>query len=59
LGVRAILILVLPNGDMINIMCEPFVDLEAVFNYAFQETQKMIEFGFDDLSNPCIVTSLE
>jgi hypothetical protein len=39
-------------------MSEPFVDLEAVFNYALQETQKMIEFGFNDLSDPCIVTPL-
>lgn len=38
-------------------MSEPFVNLDAIFNLAVQETEELIEHGFD-LSDPCVVTSL-
>ncbi|GAB1539970.1 hypothetical protein NUACC21_26390 [Scytonema sp. NUACC21] len=38
-------------------MSEPFVDLDAVFNLALQETQELMKYGID-LSDPCVVTSL-
>jgi hypothetical protein len=39
-------------------MSEPFVNLDAIFNLAVQETEELVEHGFD-LSDPCVVTSLE
>jgi hypothetical protein len=38
-------------------MSEPFVDLDAIFNLAFEETEELIKLGFD-ISDPCVVASL-
>jgi hypothetical protein len=38
-------------------MSEFFVDLDAVFNLAVQETKELIKYGID-VSDPCVVTSL-
>ena len=39
-------------------MSEPFVDLEAIFNLAFKQTEESMKLGFD-ISEPCLVTPLE
>ncbi|WP_242045485.1 MULTISPECIES: hypothetical protein [unclassified Calothrix] len=38
-------------------MSEPFVDLDAIFNLAVEETEELMKLGFD-ISDPCVVTSL-
>ncbi|GAA6621881.1 amino acid adenylation protein [Scytonema sp. NUACC26] len=38
-------------------MSEFFVDLDAVFNLAVQETEELVKHGID-VSDPCVVTSL-
>jgi hypothetical protein len=39
-------------------MSEPFIDLDAIFNHALQETEDGMKLGFD-ISEPCLVTPLE
>lgn len=39
-------------------MAESLVNLDGIFNLALEETTQLIEHGLD-ISDPCIVTSLE
>lgn len=39
-------------------MTESLVNLDGIFNLALEETTQLIEHGLD-ISDPCIVTSLE